>query len=84
MQTSNADWITTKELAEIKGVSERAVRKAISSLKIFNYLCWYKIVCYKLFFTSLIKNTCKLQIYYNFLKLYVNFSQTKCYFTKGF
>ena len=27
MQTSNADWITTKELAEIKGVSERAVMK---------------------------------------------------------
>ncbi|MCD8024700.1 MAG: hypothetical protein LUE64_04125 [Candidatus Gastranaerophilales bacterium] len=30
MQNSNTDWITTKELAEIKGISERAVRKAIS------------------------------------------------------
>ena len=30
MQNSNIDWITTKKLAEIKGVSERAVRKAIS------------------------------------------------------
>ena len=31
MQNSNINWITTKELAEIKGVSERAVRKAISN-----------------------------------------------------
>ena len=33
MRNSNTDWITTKELAEIKGVSERAVRKAISKNK---------------------------------------------------
>ena len=33
MQNSNIDWITTKELAEIKGISERAVRKAISKNK---------------------------------------------------
>lgn len=33
MQNSNTDWITTKELAEIKGISERAVRKAISKNK---------------------------------------------------
>ena len=33
MQNSNNYWITTKELAEIKGISERAVRKAISKNK---------------------------------------------------
>ena len=33
MQNFNTDWITTKELAEIKGISERAVRKAISKNK---------------------------------------------------
>lgn len=33
MQNSNVDWITTKELAEIKGVSERAVRKSIAKNK---------------------------------------------------
>ena len=33
MQNSNIDWITTKELAKIKGISERAVRKAISKKK---------------------------------------------------
>ena len=33
MQNSNVDWITTKELAEIKGVSERAIRKAIRKKK---------------------------------------------------
>ena len=31
MQNSTPDWITTKELARIKGISERAVRKAINS-----------------------------------------------------
>ena len=30
MQNLNVDWITTKELAEIKGISERAVRKSIA------------------------------------------------------
>lgn len=33
MQNSNVDWITTKELAEIKGISERAVRKSIAKNK---------------------------------------------------
>lgn len=33
MQNSSGYWITTKELAEIKGISERAVRKAISKNK---------------------------------------------------
>ena len=33
MQNTSKDWITTKEVAEIKGISERAVRKAISKNK---------------------------------------------------
>ena len=33
MQNLNVDWITTKELAEIKGISERAVRKSIAKNK---------------------------------------------------
>ena len=33
MQNSNVDWITTKELAEIKDVSERAIRKYIKKKK---------------------------------------------------
>ena len=28
MQNSVTEWITTKELAQIKGITERAVRKA--------------------------------------------------------
>lgn len=30
MQNINDYWITTKELAQIKGITERAVRKTIS------------------------------------------------------
>lgn len=33
MQNSTIDWITTKELAEIKGASERAIRKYIKKKK---------------------------------------------------
>ncbi len=33
MRNLNTDWITTKELAEIKDISERAVRKIISKNK---------------------------------------------------
>ena len=53
MQTSNADWITTKELAEIKGVSERAVRKAISNNKYVIRKCSKS---YEILVTSLEEN----------------------------
>ena len=33
MQTFTKEWITTKELAKLKGISERAIRKAISNHK---------------------------------------------------
>lgn len=36
MQNSNDYWITTKELAQIKGISERAVRKAISKINMLS------------------------------------------------
>ena len=46
MQNSNINWITTKELAKIKGISERAVRKAISKNKyvIRNFSKSYEIL----------------------------------------
>lgn len=53
MQTSNTDWITTKELAEIKGVSERAVRKAISNNKYVIRKCSKS---YEILVTSLEEN----------------------------
>lgn len=53
MQTSNADWITTKELAEIKGISERAVRKAISNNKYVIRKCSKS---YEILVTSLEEN----------------------------
>ena len=53
MQNSNTDWITTKELAEIKGVSERAVRKAISNNKYVIRKCSKS---YEILVTSLEEN----------------------------
>ena len=53
MQTSNADWITTKELAKIKGISERAVRKAISKNKYVIRKCSKS---YEILVTSLEEN----------------------------
>ncbi len=53
MQTSNVDWITTKELAVIKGVSERAVRKAISKNKYVIRKCSKS---YEILVTSLEEN----------------------------
>ncbi len=46
MRNSSIDWITTKELAEIKGISERAVRKAIQNKKyvIRKYQKFYEIL----------------------------------------
>lgn len=53
MQNSNTDWITTKELAEIKGISERAVRKAISKNKYVIRKCSKS---YEILVTSLEEN----------------------------
>ena len=53
MQTSNADWITTKEFAKIKGISERAVRKAISKNKYVIRKCSKS---YEILVTSLEEN----------------------------
>lgn len=53
MQNSNIDWITTKELAEIKGISERAVRKAISKNK---YVIRKSSRTYEILVTSLEEN----------------------------
>lgn len=53
MQNSNIDWITTKELAKIKGVSERAVRKAISKNKYVIRKCSKS---YEILVTSLEEN----------------------------
>ena len=53
MRNSNTDWITTKELAEIKGVSERAVRKAISKNKYVIRKCSKS---YEILVTSLEEN----------------------------
>ncbi len=53
MQNSNTDWITTKELAKIKGISERAVRKAISKNKYVIRKCSKS---YEILVTSLEEN----------------------------
>ena len=53
MQNSNIDWITTKELAKIKGISERAVRKAISKNKYVIRKCFKS---YEILVTSLEEN----------------------------
>lgn len=53
MQNSNIDWITTKELAKIKGISERAVRKAISKNKYVIRKCSKS---YEILVTSLEEN----------------------------
>ena len=50
MQNSNVYWITTKELAEIKGVSERAVRKSIAKNK---YVIRKSSKSYEILVTSL-------------------------------
>ena len=50
MQNSNVDWITTKELAEIKGISERAVRKSIAKNK---YVIRKNSKSYEILVTSL-------------------------------
>lgn len=56
MQNSNIDWITTKELAEIKGISERAVRKAIQNKKYVIRKCQKS---YEILVTSLEENVRK-------------------------
>lgn len=53
MQNANTDWITTKELAQIKGITERAVRKAISKNKYVIRKC-HKT--YEILVTSLEEN----------------------------
>jgi len=53
MQNLNTDWITTKELAQIKGISERAVRKAISKNKYVIRKCSKS---YEILVTSLEEN----------------------------
>ena len=53
MQNSNIDRITTKELAKIKGISERAVRKAISKNKYVIRKCSKS---YEILVTSLEEN----------------------------
>lgn len=53
MQNSNNYWITTKELAKIKGISERAVRKAISKNKYVFRKCSKS---YEILVTSLEEN----------------------------
>ena len=50
MQNLNVDWITTKELAEIKGISERAVRKSIAKNK---YVIRKSSKSYEILVTSL-------------------------------
>lgn len=56
MQNSNDYWITTKELAQIKGISERAVRKAISKNKYVIRKCSKS---YEILVTSLEENVRK-------------------------
>jgi len=53
MQNSNAYWITTKELAQIKGISDRAVRKTISKNKYVIKKCSKS---YEILVTSLEEN----------------------------
>lgn len=56
MQNSNVDWITTKELAQIKGITERAVRKAINKNKYIFRKCSKS---YEILVTSLEENVRK-------------------------
>lgn len=56
MQNSNVDWITTKELAQIKGITERAVRKAINKNKYVFRKC---LKSYEILVTSLEENVRK-------------------------
>ena len=56
MKNSSIDWITTKELAEIKGISERAVRKAIQNKKYVIRKCRKS---YEILVTSLEENVRK-------------------------
>ena len=56
MQNSNDYWITTKALAQIKGISERAVRKAISKNKYVIRKCSKS---YEILVTSLEENVRK-------------------------
>ena len=56
MQNLNDYWITTKELAQIKGISERAVRKAISKNKYVIRKCSKS---YEILVTSLEENVRK-------------------------
>ena len=56
MQNSNVDWITTKELAQIKGITERAVRKAINKNKYVFRKCSKS---YEILVTSLEENVRK-------------------------
>lgn len=53
MQNFDTDWITTKKLAEIKGISERAVRKAICKNKYVIRKCSKS---YEILVTSLEEN----------------------------
>lgn len=53
MQNLNSDWITTKKLAEIKGISQRAVRKAICNNKYVIRKCSKS---YEILVTSLEEN----------------------------
>lgn len=56
MQNSNVDWITTKELAQIKGITERAARKAINKNKYVFRKCSKS---YEILVTSLEENVRK-------------------------
>ena len=56
MQNSATEWITTKELAQIKGITERAVRKAIANNKYVFRKCSKS---YEILVTSLEENVRK-------------------------
>ena len=56
MQNSATEWITTKELAQIKGITERAVRKAINKNKYVFRKCSKS---YEILVTSLEENVRK-------------------------
>lgn len=56
MQNSVTEWITTKELAQIKGITERAVRKAINKNKYVFRKCSKS---YEILVTSLEENVRK-------------------------
>ena len=59
MQNSATEWITTKELAQIKGITERAVRKAINKNKYVFRKCSKS---YEILVTSLEENVRKKSI----------------------